>query len=95
MEKPEETNRNFVAHRTGSALSALYGSSIMENHHFYHCQLLLEAEVRSLENALKLDDIVHAQGNNILTNLTESEHQQVIEIVKNCILSTDLEQYFK
>lgn len=50
----------------------------MENHHFYHCQLILKAE-----------------GNNILKSLTGPEYKEIIKIIEQCILSTDLEQYFK
>ncbi|XP_017472335.1 PREDICTED: cGMP-specific 3',5'-cyclic phosphodiesterase-like [Rhagoletis zephyria] len=71
------TNNSFQT-KSGSPLATLYSSSIMENHHFYHCQLILKAE-----------------GNNILKSLTGPEYKEIIKIIEQCILSTDLEQYFK
>ena len=71
------TNNSFQT-KSGSPLATLYSSSIMENHHFYHCLLILQSE-----------------GNNILSSLTEEDYQEVIKMIENCILSTDLEQYFK
>ena len=35
------------------------------------------------------------KGNDILKSLSPEEYKEVIQIVEQCILSTDLEQYFR
>ena len=39
--------------------------------------------------------ILKAEGNDILKSLPSNEYKEVIKIIEQCILSTDLEQYFK
>jgi hypothetical protein len=36
---------HILIDRSGSPLATLYGTSIMENHHFNHCILILNTEV--------------------------------------------------
>lgn len=54
---------HLLAHlRSGSPLATLYSSSIMENHHFYHCLLILKAEVRPHARERHWVDAVYSTG---------------------------------
>lgn len=57
-------------------LAQLYSTSILEQHHFNQCVMILN-------------------DNQILGNLSKEKYHEVITVVKDCILATDLELYLK
>ena len=57
-------------------LAQLYSTSILEQHHFNQCVMILN-------------------DNQILGNLSKDAYQEVITVVKDCILATDLDVYLK
>ena len=69
----------------------------MENHHFYHVSQFTEMnwEFSLPSFLLQCQLILKAEGNNIFKSLTGPEYKEIIKIIEQCILSTDLEQYFK
>ena len=57
-------------------MAQLYSTSILEQHHFNQCVMILN-------------------DNQILGNLSKDKYQEVITVVKDCILATDLDVYLK
>ena len=57
-------------------MAQLYSTSILEQHHFNQCVMILN-------------------DNQILGNLSKDRYQEVITVVKDCILATDLDVYLK
>lgn len=69
------TNNKFQA-KAKNPLAQLYSTSILEQHHFNQCVMILN-------------------DNQILGNLSKDKYQEVITVVKDCILATDLDVYLK
>jgi len=69
------TNNKFQA-KAKNPLAQLYSTSILEQHHFNQCVMILN-------------------DNQILGNLSKEKYHEVITVVKDCILATDLELYLK
>jgi len=71
------TNNTFQV-KSESALAQLYGTSVMEHHHFDHCIMIL-----------------NSPGNEIFQTLSTEEYNEVIQLLEQAILATDLALYFK
>ena len=66
----------FLQAKAKNPLAQLYSTSILEQHHFNQCVMILN-------------------DNQILGNLSKDKYQEVITVVKDCILATDLDVYLK
>ena len=72
-----ECKRNLLLQaKAKNPLAQLYSTSILEQHHFNQCVMILN-------------------DNQILGNLSKDKYQEVITVVKDCILATDLDVYLK
>ncbi|GIX87246.1 cGMP-specific 3',5'-cyclic phosphodiesterase [Caerostris extrusa] len=70
---------NFEFIRSNSPLAQLYSTSTMEHHHFDQCTRLLNSE----------------EGSQILSHLSSEEYRNVVSILEDAILATDLPVYYK
>ncbi|KAJ8354458.1 hypothetical protein SKAU_G00220250 [Synaphobranchus kaupii] len=78
------TNNAFQA-KSGSALAQLYGTSAtLEHHHFNHAVMILQTSCSGL-----------LLGHNIFANLCSKEYSNMMQLLKQAILSTDLTLYFQ
>ncbi|XP_040522618.1 cAMP and cAMP-inhibited cGMP 3',5'-cyclic phosphodiesterase 10A isoform X4 [Gallus gallus] len=66
-------------------LAALYSTSTMEQHHFSQTVSILQ-QLGKKTNKL--------EGHNVFSNLSSSEYEQVLEIIRKAIIATDLALYF-
>ncbi|XP_054168648.1 cGMP-specific 3',5'-cyclic phosphodiesterase-like [Oppia nitens] len=82
------TNNSYHT-KTGSALATLYGTSIMENHHFNHCILILNTEGNNIFQSLSPEeyrDVIHIIESCILSTDLDQYFQKkdkFEELVKN------------
>ncbi|KAG5880335.1 hypothetical protein JTB14_019814 [Gonioctena quinquepunctata] len=67
---------------TESPLAAIYSTSTMEHHHFNQTGFAL-----SLQRVTK-------DGHNIFSRLSSKDYKQVLSLLKQCILATDLAAFF-
>ncbi|XP_064594996.1 dual 3',5'-cyclic-AMP and -GMP phosphodiesterase 11A-like isoform X2 [Liolophura sinensis] len=77
---------NAFQQKTSSALAQLYGTkATLEHHHFNHAVMILNSEVK-----LSSGNQSGAKGNNIFANVSSEEYVEVMNILKQAILATDL-----
>lgn len=74
--KCQRKQNNLLQAKAKNPLAQLYSTSILEQHHFNQCVMILN-------------------DNQILGNLSKDRYQEVITVVKDCILATDLDVYLK
>ncbi|KAK0142218.1 Dual 3',5'-cyclic-AMP and -GMP phosphodiesterase 11A [Merluccius polli] len=87
------TNNAFQA-KTGSALALLYGTSAtLEHHHFNHAVMILQSEASTSLHLLHLASTL--LGHNIFANLSSKEYSNMMQLLKQAILSTDLTLHFQ
>ncbi|XP_055067755.2 dual 3',5'-cyclic-AMP and -GMP phosphodiesterase 11A isoform X2 [Misgurnus anguillicaudatus] len=70
---------NAFQAKSGSALSLLYGTSATLEHHHFNHAVM----------------ILQSEGHNIFANLCSKEYSNMMQLLKQAILSTDLTLYFK
>ncbi|MFT7799570.1 dual 3',5'-cyclic-AMP and -GMP phosphodiesterase 11A [Arapaima gigas] len=70
---------NAFQAKTGSALSLLYGTSATMEHHHFNHAVM----------------ILQSEGHNIFSNLSSREYSDVMQLLKQSILATDLTLYFE
>ncbi|XP_048116944.1 dual 3',5'-cyclic-AMP and -GMP phosphodiesterase 11A [Alosa alosa] len=70
---------NAFQAKTGSALALLYGTSATLEHHHFNHAVM----------------ILQSQGHNIFASLTSKEYSNMMQLLKQAILSTDLTLYFQ
>ncbi|XP_039550479.1 dual 3',5'-cyclic-AMP and -GMP phosphodiesterase 11A isoform X2 [Pimephales promelas] len=70
---------NAFQAKSGSALALLYGTSATLEHHHFNHAVM----------------ILQSEGHNIFANLCSKEYSNMMQILKQAILSTDLTLYFK
>ncbi|KAA0716123.1 Dual 3',5'-cyclic-AMP and -GMP phosphodiesterase 11A [Triplophysa tibetana] len=69
---------NAFQAKTGSALSLLYGTSATLEHHHFNHAVM----------------ILQSEGHNIFSNLSSKEYSELMQLLKQSILATDLTLYF-
>uniref|UniRef100_A0A672RD59 Phosphodiesterase n=1 Tax=Sinocyclocheilus grahami TaxID=75366 RepID=A0A672RD59_SINGR len=69
---------NAFQAKTGSALSLLYGTSATLEHHHFNHAVM----------------ILQSEGHNIFSNLSSHEYGELMQLLKQSILATDLTLYF-
>ncbi|XP_033876496.1 dual 3',5'-cyclic-AMP and -GMP phosphodiesterase 11A [Acipenser ruthenus] len=70
---------NAFQAKTGSALSQLYGTSATLEHHHFNHAVM----------------ILQSEGHNIFANLSSREYSDLMQLLKQSILATDLTLYFE
>ncbi|KAJ3591853.1 hypothetical protein NHX12_006984 [Muraenolepis orangiensis] len=70
---------NAFQAKTGSALSLLYGTSATLEHHHFNHAVM----------------ILQSEGHNIFSNLSSREYSDLMQLLKQSILATDLTLYFE
>ncbi|XP_073768492.1 dual 3',5'-cyclic-AMP and -GMP phosphodiesterase 11A isoform X2 [Danio rerio] len=70
---------NAFQAKTGSALSLLYGTSATLEHHHFNHAVM----------------ILQSEGHNIFSNLSSHEYGELMQLLKQSILATDLTLYFQ
>uniref|UniRef100_A0A8C7SEY4 Phosphodiesterase n=1 Tax=Oncorhynchus mykiss TaxID=8022 RepID=A0A8C7SEY4_ONCMY len=70
---------NAFQAKTGSALSLLYGTSATLEHHHFNHAVM----------------ILQSEGHNIFSNLSSREYGDLMQLLKQSILATDLTLYFE
>uniref|UniRef100_A0A8C1L906 Phosphodiesterase n=1 Tax=Cyprinus carpio TaxID=7962 RepID=A0A8C1L906_CYPCA len=70
---------NAFQAKSGSALALLYGTSATLEHHHFNHAVM----------------ILQSEGHNIFANLSSKEYSNMMQLLKQAILSTDLTLYFK
>uniref|UniRef100_A0A087Y8K0 Phosphodiesterase 11a n=1 Tax=Poecilia formosa TaxID=48698 RepID=A0A087Y8K0_POEFO len=70
---------NAFQAKTGSALSLLYGTSATLEHHHFNHAVM----------------ILQSEGHNIFCNLSSTEYSDLMQLLKQSILATDLTLYFE
>ncbi|XP_054594175.2 dual 3',5'-cyclic-AMP and -GMP phosphodiesterase 11A [Nothobranchius furzeri] len=70
---------NAFQAKTGSALALLYGTSATLEHHHFNHAVM----------------ILQSEGHNIFANLSSKEYSNMMQLLKQAILSTDLTLYFE
>ncbi|XP_039973316.1 dual 3',5'-cyclic-AMP and -GMP phosphodiesterase 11A [Xiphias gladius] len=70
---------NAFQAKTGSALALLYGTSATLEHHHFNHAVM----------------ILQSEGHNIFANLCSKEYSNMMQLLKQAILSTDLTLYFE
>ncbi|KAM4730797.1 dual 3',5'-cyclic-AMP and -GMP phosphodiesterase 11A isoform 2-T2 [Anableps anableps] len=70
---------NAFQAKTGSALSLLYGTSATLEHHHFNHAVM----------------ILQSEGHNIFSNLSSTEYSDLMQLLKQSILATDLTLYFE
>ncbi|CAG6015597.1 unnamed protein product [Menidia menidia] len=70
---------NAFQAKTGSALSLLYGTSATLEHHHFNHAVM----------------ILQSEGHNIFANLSSKEYSNMMQLLKQAILSTDLTLHFE
>ncbi|XP_013864220.1 dual 3',5'-cyclic-AMP and -GMP phosphodiesterase 11A [Austrofundulus limnaeus] len=70
---------NAFQAKTGSALALLYGTSATLEHHHFNHAVM----------------ILQSEGHNIFANLSSKEYSNMMQILKQAILSTDLTLHFE
>ncbi|XP_077473411.1 dual 3',5'-cyclic-AMP and -GMP phosphodiesterase 11A isoform X2 [Stigmatopora argus] len=70
---------NAFQAKTGSALSLLYGTSATLEHHHFNHAVM----------------ILQSEGHNIFSNLSSTEYSNLMQLLKQSILATDLTLYFE
>ncbi|XP_035266769.1 dual 3',5'-cyclic-AMP and -GMP phosphodiesterase 11A isoform X1 [Anguilla anguilla] len=70
---------NAFQAKTGSALSLLYGTSATLEHHHFNHAVM----------------ILQSEGHNIFSNLSSKEYSDLMQLLKQSILATDLTLYFE
>ncbi|XP_077393291.1 dual 3',5'-cyclic-AMP and -GMP phosphodiesterase 11A [Festucalex cinctus] len=70
---------NAFQAKTGSALALLYGTSATLEHHHFNHAVM----------------ILQSEGHNIFSNLSSSEYSNLMQLLKQSILATDLTLYFE
>ncbi|XP_067249155.1 dual 3',5'-cyclic-AMP and -GMP phosphodiesterase 11A [Chanodichthys erythropterus] len=70
---------NAFQAKSGSALALLYGTSATLEHHHFNHAVM----------------ILQSEGHNIFANLCSKEYSNMMQLLKQAILSTDLTLYFK
>ncbi|KAL0626325.1 Dual 3',5'-cyclic-AMP and -GMP phosphodiesterase 11A [Plecturocebus cupreus] len=65
--------------KSGSALAQLYGTSATLEHHHFNHAVM----------------ILQSQGHNIFANLSSKEYSDLMQLLKQSILATDLTLYFE
>uniref|UniRef100_A0A671L4V1 Phosphodiesterase n=1 Tax=Sinocyclocheilus anshuiensis TaxID=1608454 RepID=A0A671L4V1_9TELE len=70
---------NAFQAKSGSALALLYGTSATLEHHHFNHAVM----------------ILQSEGHNIFANLSSNEYSNMMQLLKQAILSTDLTLYFK
>ncbi|KAG9338611.1 hypothetical protein JZ751_025449 [Albula glossodonta] len=70
---------NAFQAKTGSALSLLYGTSATLEHHHFNHAVM----------------ILQSEGHNIFSNLSSQEYSDLMQLLKQSILATDLTLYFE
>ncbi|ODM99734.1 Dual 3',5'-cyclic-AMP and -GMP phosphodiesterase 11A, partial [Orchesella cincta] len=69
---------NSFQAKTGSALALLYGTQNTMEHHHFNHAVM----------------IINSEGHNIFSGLTSEHYSRVMNVLKQCILATDLTVYF-
>ncbi|XP_033966130.1 dual 3',5'-cyclic-AMP and -GMP phosphodiesterase 11A [Pseudochaenichthys georgianus] len=70
---------NAFQAKTGSALALLYGTSATLEHHHFNHAVM----------------ILQSEGHNIFSNLSSTEYSDLMQLLKQSILATDLTLYFE
>ncbi|XP_053483948.1 dual 3',5'-cyclic-AMP and -GMP phosphodiesterase 11A [Ictalurus furcatus] len=70
---------NAFQAKSGSALALLYGTSATLEHHHFNHAVM----------------ILQSEGHNIFANLSSKEYSNMMQLLKQAILSTDLNLYFQ
>ncbi|XP_019714933.1 dual 3',5'-cyclic-AMP and -GMP phosphodiesterase 11A-like isoform X1 [Hippocampus comes] len=70
---------NAFQAKTGSALALLYGTSATLEHHHFNHAVM----------------ILQSEGHNIFANLCSKEYSNMMQLLKQAILSTDLTLHFE
>uniref|UniRef100_A0A8C6TIG7 Phosphodiesterase n=1 Tax=Neogobius melanostomus TaxID=47308 RepID=A0A8C6TIG7_9GOBI len=70
---------NAFQEKTGSALALLYGTSATLEHHHFNHAVM----------------ILQSEGHNIFSNLSSTEYSDLMQLLKQSILATDLTLYFE
>nr|XP_020452120.1 dual 3',5'-cyclic-AMP and -GMP phosphodiesterase 11A isoform X1 [Monopterus albus] len=70
---------NAFQEKTGSALALLYGTSATLEHHHFNHAVM----------------ILQSEGHNIFSNLSSTEYSNLMQLLKQSILATDLTLYFE
>ncbi|XP_049583435.1 dual 3',5'-cyclic-AMP and -GMP phosphodiesterase 11A isoform X1 [Syngnathus scovelli] len=70
---------NAFQAKTGSALALLYGTSATLEHHHFNHAVM----------------ILQSEGHNIFSNLSSAEYSNLMQLLKQSILATDLTLYFE
>ncbi|KAA0703031.1 Dual 3',5'-cyclic-AMP and -GMP phosphodiesterase 11A [Triplophysa tibetana] len=70
---------NAFQAKSGSALALLYGTSATLEHHHFNHAVM----------------ILQSEGHNIFANLSSKEYSNMMQLLKQAILATDLTLYFK
>lgn len=70
---------NAFQEKTGSALALLYGTKNTMEHHHFNHAVM----------------ILNSEGHNLFSGLSAESYSNVMKILKQCILATDLSVYFQ